>query len=241
MSKCPKSSEPQLNKPIPSSGHRKIQSTPTHRITYMITSVAIVFMIISGLLYYWASSYSNEIDIGEIRAYLDVKELDGGSFRVEIVRVQFIGPLKNVELESFQYDLRNQNGNYLQSGIIGLDNLSGGWLGIDVTWDDDGDNDIYPGNGQADRSDYAGGPYSDPIQAQIRINDVISGNQSGKPNQANEGIILLSFYDSDLNGKLTSNDYFFINPPKNNSTLYGYSLSLTTYPGGEPSGIILLG
>jgi len=125
-------------------------------------------------------------------------------------QVQIIGISHDFNLSSYKFYLMNSNNVSQQSGEIALQNISGVWHGVDVTWDDDGDNDINPGNNKADRAESANGSYSDTTQAQIRIDDVQAGSQSNKDHQKSEGTISVSFFDDDTNGKLTKGDYFYV-------------------------------
>ncbi len=81
-----------------------------------------------------------------------------------------------------------------------------------MTWDDNGPADAEPGNGLADRPNIwsADGPFSDPAQAQIRIDAVQAGVQDAKDNQKGEGVISVSFRDNNFDGKLTAGDTFDI-------------------------------
>ena len=128
-----------------------------------------------------------------------------GSYNVTVVKIT-----QNYSLESFKYYLKKQDGRTEQFGKIALQNLSGRWGGVDVTWDDNGSNDLDPGNHQSDRNSTDGGAYSDPLQAQIRIDDIINGTQENKTHQRSEGTISVSYYDRDLNGLFSAGDTFVI-------------------------------
>lgn len=129
-----------------------------------------------------------------------------------IVRVLRVGNAlgENIDLAAFKYDLGIDGGLVFESGEIALQNISGDWHGIDVTWDDKGFADINPGNGQAERARSAGGPYTDRRQPQIRIEAVQSGFQEDVSNQKSEGLISVSFTDNDRDGDLSAGDVFHV-------------------------------
>ena len=146
-----------------------------------------------------------EITTGNIAINLDSSKDSNDDYRVSVISTSM-----NIELESFHYFLRDSNDLTQQFGEIALQNLSGDWHGIDVTWDDDGSADTNQGNNKADRSAGAGGAYSDPDQAQIRIDDIQAGTQGSKDHQKSEGTISVSYQDNDRDGKLTAGDSFLI-------------------------------
>lgn len=108
---------------------------------------------------------------------------------------------KNLTL--FQFYLKDEGGTTQQFGEIEIQYLGNKWTGIDITWDDEGPHDPNPGNGMADRNLTAGKPYTDPGQAQARIDLVNAHNDSGRP-------LSVTFIDHDQNGKLTAGDEFII-------------------------------
>ena len=130
---------------------------------------------------------------------------EDGSYIVMVVKVK-----AGWNLDRFTFHLKKPDGLTFQYGSVSLQNFSGTWRGIDVTWDDDGPNDVVPGNNQSDRGVSAGGAYPDPEQAQVRINSVKQGYQNNISNQVNEGNISVSFHDKDLDGNLTAGDTFVI-------------------------------
>ena len=136
---------------------------------------------------------------------VDCTEDSNGDYQCNAIKTS-----KNIALESFQYFLKDATGLTRQFGEIALQNISGQWHGIEVTWDDTGGSDTKPGNGRSDRADSAGGPYNDPRQAQIRIDSIRSGSQDHDNIQKSEGLISVSFSDNDRNGKLTAGDRFSV-------------------------------
>ena len=158
--------------------------------------------------------------------------------------VTVVGTLgAEASLTDFSYFLRDGSGLTQQFGLIGLGNHtsrsqeSDVWHGIDITWDDDGDHDLDPGNGVADRNASAGGPYSDPRQAQIRIDGVQAGVQGATPHQKSEGTISVSFIDGDRDGKLTQGDRFIIRAfSKDHTANYDYRLDIQYEPTGDTIG-----
>lgn len=135
---------------------------------------------------------------------LDLKR-EGSDYKLSVVKIS-----QDLDLKAFSYYLKNGGGLTKQFGEIALQNISGQWHGVDVTWDDDGQADYRPGNRFADRSPSAEGAYSDPYQAQLRLDDVQAGFQGPKDNQKSEGTISVLFNDSDRNGKFTAGDQFTI-------------------------------
>ena len=115
-------------------------------------------------------------------------------------RISIIATSSNKNLTFIKYSLKDQDNNTWQSGEVCLQNLSGNWEGIDVTWDGKTKN----------RTDANGGNYSDPEQAQIRIDAIREGNQQNESFQKNEGLISVSFNDNDLSGTLSAGDMFSI-------------------------------
>jgi len=169
----------------------------------VILMVAIT-VVLAAVLYVWASSFLQQGENAPI-VQMDCTEDSNGNYRCVVIKIS-----ENIALESFQYFLKDESGLTKQFGEIALQNMSGGvWHGVDVTWDDDGDAD---GNndGFADRADGAGGAYSDPTQAETRINAVLAGSQSGVANQKSEGTISVQFNDNDRNGKFTAGDQIYI-------------------------------
>ena len=132
-------------------------------------------------------------------------ENDNDDYECKVIKIS-----RNYDLEAYQYFLKDRTGLTSQFGEIALQNISGSWHGIDVTWDDDGPADTNQGNSKADRAKDSGGAYIDTDQAQIRIDDVQAGTQGTKNNQKSEGRISASFMDNDRNGKLTAGDQFTI-------------------------------
>jgi len=157
-------------------------------------------------------------------------------------RVEIINTTDSLALTYFVYYLQDENRTTREYGEIALSNYSGKWGGIDITWDDNRENDTHPQNGMSDRGKSAGGPYSDPGQAQQRINDVINGSQRRKNHQRNEGAISVIFFDNDLNSLFSINDYFII---KGNDDIHPANDSFTFLPLFLPtldfSGCIQLG
>jgi len=136
---------------------------------------------------------------------LDVIKNADDDYIVRVLKVS-----DNYDLPVYQFQLLDETGSMRQSGEIELQNLSARWRGIDVTWDDKGNADINPGNRKADRSAMAGGSYTDPAQAQRRIEAIQAGFQMDVWNQKSEGNISVSFTDNDRDGKLTSGDVFHV-------------------------------
>lgn len=135
---------------------------------------------------------------------LDSSRDSNDDYRVHVIKAN-----PSVRIDDFQYYLKDVSGLTKQFCEIALQNISGDWHGVDVTWDDDGSADPNS-NGKADRSDDAGGPYTDTTQAQTRIDAVQAGTQGTTDNQKSEGTISVSFTDNDYNGKLTSGDLFLV-------------------------------
>jgi len=136
---------------------------------------------------------------------IDCTEDSNGHYQCRAIKTS-----KNYNLEAYQYFLKDSTGLTKQFGEIALQNISGDWHGVDVTWDDDGSADTNQGNGKADRADGAGGAYSDTPQAQIRLDAVQAGTQDAADNQKSEGTISVRFNDNDRNGKLTAGDQFTV-------------------------------
>lgn len=170
----------------------------------VIISCFVVIILIFGYL-----AITNWPDIEDNCCYqsriLASSTNEDGSYNVTIVKVR-----AKWNLDWFTYKLRKPDGLNLEHGSVSLHNFSGIWAGIDVTWDDNGSNDVVLGNNRSDRSVTAGGAYSDPEQAQIRINSVKQGYQHNISNQWSEGTISVSFHDLDLDGNLTAGDTFVI-------------------------------
>ena len=169
----------------------------------VILMVAIT-VVLAAVLYVWASSFLQQGDSAPTIAINCTG--DGTNYHCTLIKTT-----QNNDLDDFQYYLKNGGGLTQQFGEIAMQNISGNWHGVDVTWDDDGSADTNQDNDKADRADSAGGAYSDTTQAQIRIDAVQAGNQaSGTANQKGEGTISVSFYDNDRNGKFTAGDQFTI-------------------------------
>ena len=136
---------------------------------------------------------------------IDCTEDSNGNYRCVVIKTT-----RNYDLTGFQYFIKDPTCLTHQFGEIALQNISGQWKGIDVTWDDDERADTTVGNAEADRANSAGGQYSDPSKAQLRIDAVQTGYQNTTANQKSEGIISVSFSDNDRNGKLTAGDQFMV-------------------------------
>jgi len=113
-------------------------------------------------------------------------------------------------LVAYAYFLKDDSGLTKQYGEIALQNISGEWHGIDVTWDDKGPHDPVPDNGLADKPATILNAYSDPNLAQNRIDSVKNGCQVDLPNQKSEGNISVSFIDADVDGRFTIGDHFIV-------------------------------
>ncbi len=159
-------------------------------------------VITTSILYYRAASFLEQEEYGQILR-MESTENDDGSYTLTMTKIP-----QNHPLEAFQYSLKDDGGMTKQFGEIALQNVSGRWHGVDVTWDDNGTNDVTPGNQKADRNESAGGPYGDPFQAQTRIDDVLNSSQPDREYQKSEGVISVLFYDNDFDGNLSVGDYF---------------------------------
>jgi len=169
----------------------------------VILMVAIT-VVLAAVLYVWASSFLEQGEAAPI-VQIDCTEDSNGDYQCRVIKIS-----KNYDLEAFQYFLKDQTGLTKQFGEIALQNISGDWHGVDVTWDDDGSADTNQGNNKADRAEGAGGAYTDSDQAQIRLDDVQAGPQGAKDNQKSEGTISVRFNDNDRNGKFTAGDQFTV-------------------------------
>jgi len=174
-----------------------VENLQKYRIFNMFLLVMV--LILSGCL-----SFNND----EEESYslnLIVNKNNNGSYKIVVKSKINWG-----SIDSVRYYVINETYRTIQHGTVGLKNVSGDWFGIDVTWDDDGNNDTNINNGKADRAENAGGSYTDAIQAQIRIQAVINGSQNNVSFQRSEGVISASFHDNDFNGILSNDDYFII-------------------------------
>ncbi len=168
--------------------------------------VVSLLTIVSAILYVMASSYDAYGYGGHSPiVQIDCTEDSNGDYHCKVIKISM-----NYDLEAYQYFLKDNTGLTKQFGEIGLQNISGDWHGVDVTWDDNAQADLIPGNHFADRHTNAGGAYTDPYQAQVRLDDVQTGYQGTKGNQKGEGTISVLFNDKDRNGKLTAGDEFLI-------------------------------
>jgi len=181
-----------------------VEPTPTRTKWFIIVVVVVVTSSISAYVYVWKASF---LEQGESSPMISLKSTrnDDGSYTVIFTNVY-----KEFSLNPWFYFLKAETGLTKEFGKIALQNISGYWHGIDVTWDDNGTLDMIPGNHLADRNYSAGGPYSDPFQAQIRLDAVIQGFQSEKKHQKGEGVISVSFYDDDYDGNLSVGDYLMV-------------------------------
>ena len=170
-----------------------------------VCTVLLLLVIVPTALYVWASSFETYGGGYAPMIQIDCTEDSNGNYRCKVIKISH-----NMDLEAFQYYLKDTTGLTRQFGEIALQNISGDWHGVDVTWDDGGSADVAPYNYRADRAIEAGRDYSDPRQAQIRIDDVRAGYQASKNAQKSEGPISVSFDDNDRNGKLTAGDDFIV-------------------------------
>lgn len=168
----------------------------------VILMVAIT-VVLAAVLYVWASSFLEQGEAAPI-VQIDCTEDSNGNYQCKVIKIS-----KNYAMEAFQYFLKDNTGLTKQFGEIALQNISGSWHGVDVTWDDDGSADT-TSNGKADRAVSAGEAYTDTTQAQTRIDAVQAGTQGTVANQKSEGVISVSFNDNDRNGKFTAGDQFLV-------------------------------
>lgn len=152
---------------------------------------------------------------------------DNSTYQITVLSIS-----SKKDIENYIFYLKDEMGQTHEEGEIALQNISEQWHGIDITWD----------NRTKERNLSHGGEYSDPIQAQVRINDVIAGNQDEKEYQKGEGPISISFVDGDLNGKLSAGDIFKI---RANNTMHpakeNWLFELKYDISGDIIGGILLG
>lgn len=124
------------------------------------------------------------------------KDDSNDDYTVHVVQTSW-----NDSVEAFQFRLNDNSSTTIQEGEIGMQNISGRWHGIDITWD----------GKAATRDEDNGGSYSDATQAQNRMDDVRDGNSpSGTAYQKGEGAISVSYYDNDHDGYLSDGDHFTI-------------------------------
>jgi len=169
----------------------------------VILMVAIT-VVLAAVLYVWASSFLQQGEAAPIMQVSCQKD-SNNNYRCNVIKIS-----SNQDLEAFQYFLKDDGGLTKQFGEIALQNVSGKWHGIDETWDDDGTADTNQGNDKADRHADAGGAYTDPAQAQIRIDAVQAGTQGTVDYQKSDGTISVKFHDNDFDGKLTAGDLFYV-------------------------------
>ena len=218
--------------PVREDSNEEALGIPVNLIAYVILGL----LAIAGWFYPLAEDDDDDEEGTTPRIIL--LESTQGSDNTIVVTV--IGTHGAEKLTDLDYMQKDNTGLTKQYGIIGLQNYTSKyeeddvWHGIDITWDDDGDNDLAPGNGRADRNASAGGPYTDPVQAQIRIDDVQAGIQEYKPHQKSDGTISVSFIDGDRDGFLTQGDRFIVRGfSKNHTANYDYSLEIVYRPTRE--------
>ncbi len=188
-----------------------------------------IFVILLTISIAWSGCLeSSETDLSWVK--FKTTKIDEGLCQLTIKDLT----LSKVRLEDMRYSLKNQSGWSQQYGVLPLWNISGKWHGIDITWDDNGTYDPEPGNGMADRNESADGPYSDPHQAQIRIEAVKASYQSNQSHQKSEGTISVSFFDSDFNGLFSDGDFFTIfmngHPETKHNATSNWKLEIQAYP-----------
>jgi len=164
--------------------------------------VVVVVVIIAGMGLLIAMS-----DTGEETPSISLSSRRTGEFTYQVTVTK---AKPTAGLEAFTFNLMDDFKLNYQTGKVGLQNATGVWEGIDVTWADGRVNDAQPYNDRADRAASAGGAYEDPVQAQVRIEAVLMGGQENSSYQLSEGPISVSFIDSDKNGRLTAGDLFNI-------------------------------
>lgn len=158
----------------------------------VILMVAIT-VVLAAVLYVWASSFIQSGENAPIMVMDSTKRSDG-SYQISVISIS-----AKKDIEAFQFFLKDELGRTVQDGEVGLQNISGVWHGVDITWD----------GKAASRADDNGGAYTDNAQAQERIDDVDAGNSpSGTAYQKGEGVISVYYYDNDFDGKLTAGDIF---------------------------------
>jgi len=170
---------------------------------FVLLVIVMVIVAGMGLLIALSGNFWGEDEIPEIK--LASTRTSEFTYRVTVTKAS-----PKVNLNDFSFNLKDGFKLVYQTGKLGLQNTSGLWEGVDVTWDDSGLNDGLPGNGNADRIASAGGPYEDPFQAQVRIHDVMIGGQGNTSYQRSEGAISVAFTDANLDGTLSYGDQFTV-------------------------------
>lgn len=159
---------------------------------------------------------------------MDSIKRSDGSYMISVISIS-----AKRDLEAFQFFLRDENGRTHQDGEVGLQEIGGRWHGIDITWD----------GKTMQRRESNGGPYDEPAEAQVRIDEVKAGHSSRYSQLTKgEGTISVYYYDNDFDGKLTAGDIFNV---KGNSYSHTaddeWSFDLKFDITGEMSGSIILG
>ena len=157
----------------------------------VILMVAIT-VVLAAVLYVWASSFIQSGESSPILVMDSTKRSDG-SYQISVISIS-----AKKDIEAFQFYLKDDLSRTQQDGEVGLQNISGQWHGVDITWD----------GKTSSRADENGGAYADTTQAQKRIDGVQAGSQTSGNYQKAEGTISVYFYDNDFDGKLTPGDIF---------------------------------
>ena len=214
-----------------------IKSNEFQTIAAIILAFFILMLLAIGYIIHDINTYrANERPKSPI-VQLECSPMGDDNYTCSVIKIS-----DDKSLSSYHIFLMDPEGRTIQNNKIELQNLSGEWYGIDVTWDDNGGFDTEQENGVADRSTNAGGAYSDPAQAQSRIDSVKEGYQSDRLYQRGEGTISVSFYDYDQNNILSAGDAFHI---QGNSSKHKandeYRLQIRYIPNDDVIGTFRLG